>query len=313
MKILAKFTWPAFFTLFVACPLSAAPAPAPKRDDGMTQELLRGNIAISRWFDGVAEGLDLFLAGKRTTNRPNETSVRLTNDTYSRSGEGVQNSTGVGVNLKLPNLEEYWHLKFSNRDDRQEKRGVRQSYLRQAPPEQNPGATVGLFKKLGDVRASFEPRIELQDPLRISHSITFESVAEMKTFEINPKLEFFATPDKGTGTFTSFNVHIPLSKIYSLTLITEGEYIEKPHLFIGTNGFSVGQIVTNRKSFSYNFILSSNNRSVYHLETYSASVTWSHVLYHRVLDYSITPHLDFEKIHDFRGIPGLNFSVSLNF
>lgn len=293
-------------------PTARAEDDHPERSD-FERELIRDNIAISRYFDGIAEGLDLFLAGKRLTNRKNETSVRVDNSTYALDGGGVTNSFGVGVNLRLPNLEEYWHLKFSSYDEKEESRGVQRGYLRQTPRETNYGATVGLFRKLGDIKTTFEPRIELQDPLKISHSLEFESVAKMAGYEVNPKLEFFASPTKGTGTFTALNFHVPLNEDFALTFVNEGEYQDKTHTFGGTNGISLGQSINDWNSMSYDFFLFSHNRDVYHLESYSASVSWWHLIYKKILDFRLTPHVDFTRDRDFTGQAGLVFVLSTNF
>lgn len=275
--------------------------------------LIRRNIAISKFFDGMADGLDLFLAGERITTKRNDTSIRVDNSTYVKEGEGVSNFWGVGVNLRLPNLEKYWSLKFTSFDEQEERRSVRQNYMRQNPRERNYGATVGLFQKLGDVRTSFEPRIELQDPLKISHSITFDSVADMKTYEINPKLELFATPTKGTGTFTALNINIPFSRKFSLTLINEGEYQDKIHTFSASNGFSVGHVLSYRSTMSYDLIFGSNNRPSYHLENYVVGATWSRLIYKKILNFRTTPYVDFQKSRGFKGQTGFTFTVSLIF
>jgi hypothetical protein len=283
-------------------------APSPTFEENF----IKGDIAVSEWFDGVADGLDLFLVGKRITKKKNETNVNLENATFYTEGGGLKNETALNVNLRLPNLEEYAQLKFTSYDETQD-HGVQSNYLRQQPRERSYGATVGLFKKLGNVRTAFQPRIGLQDPLDISHSLTFESIANFKTYQVNPKVQFFADAKKGPGVFQALNFYLRLTKIYSLTFINEFEYQDRPHLFIGDNGVSLGQMITKNSSMSYGILLISNNQTVYHLETYSFSVAWSHTLYRRILSYQIIPHWDFTRLTDFTGRTGLTFNVSLNF
>jgi hypothetical protein len=286
---------------------------AAKPPKSWEQKLISGNISISEWFDGVAEGIDLFLVGKQLTTRQNDTSIRLETSTFVVEREGVSNSGSVNVNLRLPNVEEYWQLKFTSYDETEERRGVQRGDLRTTPRVKNYGATVGLFRKLGNIRTAFQPRISLQDPLKVAHSLSFESVADLKTYEVNPKLEFFANPDSGTGIFTAFYVHFKLTKVYSLTLINDGEYTDKTHLFAAANGFSIGQIVTDRSALSYSLVFGSANQPNYHLEGYSVAVTWNHLVYRRILDYRITPHVDFGRDKGFRGVPALTFTVGLTF
>ncbi len=97
--------------------------------------------------------------------------------------------------------EKYWQLTFTSYDE-SEDRGVRNRYLRQTPRERNYGASFGLFKKLGEVRTAFRPRLSFEGNPAISHSLSMESVAEKKRgYRINPKLEFYANPTKGAGAF----------------------------------------------------------------------------------------------------------------
>lgn len=277
------------------------------------QTFIDSNIAISKWFDGVAEGLDLFLVGRRVTNRVNQSSIRIENMMVSQEGKALKNSVSLGVNPRLPNLEEYWHLKFATYDERADKRNAQINYLGQSPRERNYGATVGVFKKLGNIRTSFEPRIELRDPLDISHSLSFESVAKMKGYEINPKLEFWATPDKGVGTFQALNFHFPIDKTWSVTWINQGDYQEKLHLYSVTNGLSLGQILTAKSALSYNIFFGSNNQPNYHLESYNLAVSYSQVIYKRILDFQITPNVDFQRTLDFKRVLGITLGINLNF
>jgi hypothetical protein len=314
----ALFGLPLLVVFFVSLQVVAQEdpqAPPPTLDEQRTweQSFIEGNIAISKWFDSVAEGLDLFLVGKKVTKIPNQSNLRFENSTASTEGHSVTNTTGVSVNPRLPNLEEYWHLKFATYDEREDRRNAKNAYLRQNPRAKNYGATVGVFKKLGNIRTAFQPRIELQDPLRVSHSLTFESVADLKTYEVNPKLEFYATPDKGVGTFQALNFNFLLSKIFSLTLINQGDYEEKTHLFSVVNGISIGQVLTPTSAFAYNTFFSSNNHPNYHLESYNFSVAYSQVLYKRILDYQVVPNLDFQKTISFKGVAGLTININLNF
>lgn len=279
----------------------------------LEKSFIESNIAISNWFDGVAEGLDLFLVGKKVTNRPNQTNVKIINHTVSTEGEDVVSGFGVSLNPRLPNLEEYWHLKFATYDEQEDKRNAKSTYLGQTPLKKNYGATVGVFRKLGSVRTAFQPRIELQDPLRVAHSITFESVAAMPTYEFNPKIEFYANPVTGVGTMQALNFNFQLSKVFSLTLVNQGDYSEKLRMYSVTNGFSIGQALTPNSALSYNVFVGSNNRPNYHLENYNLSVAYNEVIYKRILDYQITPNLDFQRANSFRSVAGVNLSITLNF
>lgn len=311
IKVQIKFVFLLFWVIFGIQEAMASPAAKP--EESFEQAFIRGDIVISQWLDSVADGLDLFLAGGRVTKKKNETSVRLENSVYSTEGDNLKNSTGLGINLRLPNLEEHWRLKFTTFDENEEKRNAQAGYLRLTPRRQSNGATVGFFQKLGTIRTAFEPRIDLQDPLRVSHSLSFQTVVDMASYEINPKLEFYAAPDKGTGIYMGLHFYFGLSETFSLTLINSGDYEEKKHQLSCGNGISLGQVINQKTSMSYGFSTGSNNRTNYHLEYYSFSVAWNRLIYKRVLETQVVPHWDFTKDKSFRGAAGLVVNLSLIF
>lgn len=285
----------------------------PVPEESWEEQFIEGNIAVSTFLDEIADGLDTFLVGKRITRRKNETSVKVQNSTIIENVKNTQNSTSTGINLRLPNVEEYWMLKFTSYDESEERRGVQNGYLRNTPRQQNYGATVGVFRKLGNINTSFQPRIDLGDPLKISHSITFESAADYKQTAINPKLELFAGPKDGAGIYVAMNVNFRISKIYNFTLINNGEYKDKKHRFTAANGFSLGQMIDRRSSMAYSLIFNGLNQPNYHLESYTISAAWSQLIYRKIFDYQLIPYLDFHRLRGFRGNPGVVVNLNLNF
>lgn len=276
------------------------------------QKLIQSNISIAEWFDNAADDIDMFLVGRRLTDKKNETSFKIENSSEFVDGKSPNNSTGVGVNLRLPNLEEYFQLKFTTYDEQKERRASPTPYRRGAR-QNNYGATVGLFRKLGDVRSKFEPRIELQNPLKSSQSLTFDSTAEMKGYTINPKLEFYADSTKGVGMFQALNFGFPLNKRFSLSWINEGDYQDRIHLQKMNNGLALGEVISEKSAMTYGFMLTSLNQPVYHLASYSFYTTWNYLVYRKILAFDLTPHWDFDEEVGFRGIPGLVFNITVNF
>lgn len=306
---------------WVTPPPAPTPAPSPtpepqKASDKfpeMTWErkFILGNISVSKWFDGVAEGLDRYLVERQLTTKANETSVELENTTSWIRGKNVDNSASININLRLPNVEEYWHLKFTSYDEIEERRTARRGILRQNQREKNYGATIGLFKRLGNVRTAFQPRIEASGG--ISHSLTFESMAETKTMQVNPKLEFYATQNKGAGSSQALNFHFPLTKIYSLTLINQADYQDRIHLYLTNIGASIGQAITEKSGFGYGVMFDGTNQPNYHLMNYSLSVSWSEILYRKILDYQLTTYVSFPEAEGFAGVPGIILTINLLF
>ncbi len=50
-------------------------------NEDLEAQFIEGNIALSAYFDELADGLDTFIMGKRITRRRNETSVKVQNNT----------------------------------------------------------------------------------------------------------------------------------------------------------------------------------------------------------------------------------------
>lgn len=276
------------------------------------QSLIEDNLVISEWFDGMAEGLDLFLAGKKMTDRRNETQLIVESGFYYSDLNGYSDATSFNINLRLPNVEEYWQVTFTSYDENKE-RGVSNSYLRQSPRQRDYGATIGFFRKLGDVKTAFQPRISFSGTPKISHALIFESLAERKGYKLNPRLEFYASADKGPGIFQSLNFNFKLSKSFSLTWVNEGDYEDRTHLYTLTNGLVFTQTFNDVSSINYNFFVTSVNTPNQQLDNYIFSIMWNHQLYKNILDYQIGPNLRFDTDTSFTGNPGVVLNLILLF
>lgn len=297
-----------------ANPPPAVAAPEDSVSQTWEQRAIDGNIVVSRFLDRVADYVDLLLVGKRVTRQRNETSVRIENSSVWKEGFGYTNSTSFNLNLRLPNVEEYWNLKFTSYDEEAEKRSTRNAQYRQRPRVENYGATIGFFQRLGNVRTAFQPRIELQNPLKVAHSLTFEQthkIGEVGSF--NPKVEFFADSDRGTGLFNQLNFGFQLNHVYSLSLINQQTYEDKTHNYLVAQGIAIGRPVTRTAAISYSLFFNSDNQTTYHLSSYSFATTWSQLLYRNILDYNVTPHIDFGKEVSFTGRTGIDFNINLKF
>ena len=298
-------------------PPTPSPKPPPDIPDvignGWDQTLVETDRAIAEWFNGAADGIDLFLMGRRLTDKPNNTQVQIENSTFSSSGRAPNNTSSINVNLRLPNVEEYWQVKFASYDEQEEARNVQNGYLRTTPRERNPGATVGFFRKLGNIRTAFQPRVGFNNPFKVAHSLSFESVVDYKIFQFNPKVEFYAKPDDGTGIFIRLNFNYIMTPIFSLTQTNEGEYKERLHLFTGTNGLTLGQGINDRNSISYSLVFSSVSQPSYMLDGYSFAISYNHLIYKKILDMQLIPHWDFPYAVNFHGTPGIAMNFNLYF
>lgn len=72
-------------------------------------------------------------------------------------------------------------------------------------------------------------------------------------------------------------------------------------------------MIDDNSAVSYGILFTSVNQPSYRLDQYSLSVSLSQTILKRVLDYTVTPHLDFRQAEDFSAIPGLIFTFNVTF
>lgn len=300
-----RFVFVSIFLLFIH--------PVHAQETSFKEQFLETNHAVAEWFDGVADGLDLFLVGRKLTDRANESYLRVENITYFTENSEPLNVSGFNASVRLPNFEEYWQLIFETSDEQTENRRSGSDYLKQTPRERNVGASLGIFRNLGQVRFAVQPRIKLKDPLSLTHTMKIESLIPHGEYTYHPKTEFFADADRGVGTFMAININRLLSPIHSLTLINEAEYLEKKHELRVSNGFSIGQILSPVSTFAYGMLFNSINRPNYNLDNYALSATATYLIYERILEAQVTPYLAFNRFDSFRGRTGFNFQLNLTF
>lgn len=289
---------------------SQVPDEAPPKTE-LQKTLLKDHNTLSSLFDDLAHRLDTLLVGKKLVRTRNETKVILENSNVLIEGVGVDTTNNVAVNLRLPNTEKYWQLKFTNYDQQTTNRGVRGAYLKQNAGQRNYGATVGFFRNFENVQFLFRPRILLQDPLNISHSMSLETALKNKYWDFSPKLELFASPDKGTGVFTSLNTGYQIDETYSVTFVNEAEYQERFHLFTVTQGIAFGQVLDDISSLSYNLFFISTNQPNYSLDNFNVSVAYNAIVYKDIIDMQFIPGITFSKLRRWHGVSSLavNFNI----
>jgi hypothetical protein len=150
--------------------------------------------------------------------------------------------------------------------------------------------------------------------LNVTHTLSFETVMDAVAVLINPRVEFFADPEKGTGTFDQLNFNFPVSKKVSILQVNETEYDDKilPHFHV-TNGVVVNQVYSKVSYISYSWLFDSVDQANYYLNSYDVAVAWNHTILKGILYYQIVPHLDFSKTKSWKGVPGINFTLAMDF
>src|ERR1700722_4427196 len=114
LKWSSSFLW---IGLLLACTVEAA------EDETLEQRALDMSAIVSDQVQYVGKNVDLFLTGGRVyTETRNTTSVTVSQMLGLTEGGVLTNSTNFGFNLRLPNFEKRWQLRFSTYDEDEEDR-----------------------------------------------------------------------------------------------------------------------------------------------------------------------------------------------
>ena len=80
------------------------------------KSLVKKNIYISEKIDNLAILIDDFFSKRKVVSSNNKTQLRLIGYSEWREGGSVSESGHINIDLRLPNLEKEWMLKFSSFD-----------------------------------------------------------------------------------------------------------------------------------------------------------------------------------------------------
>jgi hypothetical protein len=284
----------------------------PEPEKTFEQKVLDAGGYVSGKVDKVAEHIDLTLAGKKYTKKQNPTSVNVNQYVTWTEGD-IKTSTTFGLNLRLPNLERRWQLRFSSYDEEAENRDLQQKRVRTKAPERDYGAGLFFFQKLGNIKTTFQPRLELKDPLEVSYLLRFESSGQKGKVRLAPRVDLFADPQKGTGEFVSLELTVDLTEYLDLAFQNTEEYRERENFFSTQHGVSLDYSLTDTQAVGTGITTGSNNRPSFHLDSLVYSMSYAQVIYKDLLRYGLTPFLSFTKSHRFKGDPGISLTVSVTF
>lgn len=269
---------------------------------------------IAETIDQTAENIDVRLAGKKYTKKKNASSVSVKQLTVWREGGDLNNSTSFGINIRLPNLERRWQVRFSSYDEEEEQRDQQAKRFRTRPRENNPGAALLFFKRLGKIKTVFQPRLEIKDPLAMSYILRFESDAGTERFRINPRADFFAHPEYGTGQYFRLNFSFNLAERWELTLINDEEYRERTNFLNVNHGVSLDHALSDDKGVAFSVIANSVNLGGgYHLNQYTFSPAYAQELAEDRLRFVLATFLAFGKGEAFKGDAGCSLQVEVIF
>ncbi len=284
-----------------------------EKDRTMKERFLDTSDDIGRQVDRMADAIDMLLAGKRYTRLNNQSNARLSQVVTHSEGGVTRTSTDFNLNIRLPNLEKRWAIRFTSYDEAEESRDLQQRRVRTRPRRREYGASVGFFKNFYNIKTTFQPRLVLRDPLEMSYVLRFETGAKFPKFRLIPRLELFADALKGTGEFVSLEFVIPLSSRWELSLQNEEEYRERGNLFTTNHGITFDYALSDTQGLGLSFIWGSTSRPSFHLNSFMVAPSYAQEIFRDRLRYSLTPFLLFAKSDRFKGDAGVTLNVVVTF
>jgi hypothetical protein len=272
----------------------------------------RSSDRIEQFVDDVSEKLDVTLAGRKYKSvKKNTTSAKISQSLIYREGGNLDPTTRFTVNLRLPNLERRWQLRFTSYDEEE------QSRRRVAPhealqPEREFGAGLGIFRELGKVKISFMPKLVLRDPLEMNYVLRFEKNDELSFVRILHRADLFANAAKGTGQFYEITLLKEFDR-WSISTKHQEEYRERDHLFTVGHGLTFGYSLTDNMGVYQAYSVHSSNIPSYHLDIYSVSCGVGYEIRPQRFKVGLGPVLDFPKSRSFKGTSSLALTGELIF
>lgn len=297
-------------SLFLACVLILEPFASA---DTIENKARRVSEKVQDKVQDLAEKIDLLLAGKKYSSEANDTRVNLSQlVSYSEGGQVVK-STDLGVNLRLPNTEKRWQARFSTYDEEAEERDMQQRRVRTTPRPRDAGASLFFLRKLGDIRTTFQPKLQLKNPLEMSYVFKMQSETRYKPVRIAPELQLFADAVNGTGEYFSTSFSAKVFERTELTFDNEEEYHERDHNFSTRHGLSLDHALNDVQAVGCALIATSLNHPHFHLDGLNFSTSFAHEFYRDLLKYSLSPFIGFAKQDRFKGKVGASFTLMFIF
>lgn len=296
----------------------------------LDEKVIKENKEISLRIDELARSLDGLLSNRRAEGI-NKTSISLIGFVDSREGEVIDEKGHVQVNLRLPELEEKWKLRFSSYDQEDEFEGLARNRDGAGPRRQKFGTSLGLANNISNIKTLVRPRIELRDPLVSSFLLKFSSDLPLGPFHLKWVKKFFTHSIDGVGQAIQVDFDYRLTKKIIFRFFNEEQYLDRYNLMNVAQGPTLLYKFSRRLGLSKTLSFNSKNRNLltnadrvsplfqpygasgYHLSSYNLIFSLSHKIYKNVFHYQISPRLDFRKQQNFKGQAGVTFRTELIF
>lgn len=272
------------------------------------------NQVTADWLNRQAQSLDMALSGARYTKETEKSQATLANEIYFREGEGLKFRPSIDLRLSLPNFEKKYKLMFSNynRDKIRRSSYGRREFLDNQDTDY--GAALSFMQKVGDFDITFQPRLQIKDPIETFYTLRFESEAKVKNNQLLTRFEFFADSEKGTGQFVSFIFRREFWENWGLSIVLEEEYQDGQNLLSTLQGYTLHYRIKETMLLDQSFIVRSRNKpNHFSLNDVSLGPGFTHEILKNELRYSINYFHFFNREFDFKGRSAGSIIIELIF
>lgn len=278
------------------------------------------NQSVSDWVDRRAKSLDLALAGDRFTDEKVDSTARINQEVYWRDYEGVKYKLDLDLDLALPNFEKKYKLMLSNYNRNKVRRSNYSRRQFREDTRSDYGATIAILRKIGNVDISFEPRIEIKDPIATFYTIRFQNIIKRKLNTFNTRFELFADSEKGTGQFLALSFRKDFFKHWSHYFVFEEEYRDAQNYYSNLFGYTLYYRINNSMSINQSFIFTANNGKdittgpkSFHLDEIFIGPAFTHEIIPNEVEYTINYIHIFSEEYEYKGRSSVSFLLGLIF
>ena len=285
----------------------ASPAEEPKTSNvpilDSAQDLFgsRANFA--------ANNIDSFFANQRADDELGRSTMRIRSIYQMRERALPRDDTQFRFNLRLPELEEKFHIRYVGMDGKEDpnfkKKVKKDPNLIRIVPKPKPD-TDWLFRSDLGVNVSLAPRVLARSRLR-------------KTVQAGTVINRFVLE----GTWASnegFNQLMELANDHTINDTTLLRFSNNQRwqisdkVFTTSHGPSILKRVSDKEAIAYGYSASSVVVSKsWYLANHSLYITYRRNLYHNWIFFDTTTGLDFPKEWSFRRTPFINFQIEALF
>lgn len=278
------------------------------------------NQRVSDWVDRRAESLDLALAGKKFTEDKVDSQARINQEVYWRDYEGVKYKLDLDLDLALSNFEKKYKLMLSNYNRNKVRRSNYSRRQFREDTRSDYGATLAILRQIGNIDISFEPRIEIKDPIATFYTIRFENNIKRNKLTFNTRFELFADSEKGTGQFLALTLRRDFFQKWSHYFVFEQEYQDAENYHSNLYGYTLFYRISDYMSINHSIIVTANNREEedtgvinYNLDEVFVGPAFTHEIVPNEIEYTINYMHIFSQEYDYSGRSSVSFLLGLIF